>query len=99
MIDNKYFVSLGPPLNITDVRLANGTGPYDGRAEIKVGNQWGTICNTNFDIIDADAFCRRLGLRQAAKSSMIYDSPSGGDIVCLPCQSGCLSVCHTVSVQ
>lgn len=75
MIDNKYFVSLGPPLNITDVRLANGTGPYDGRAEIKVGNQWGTICNTNFDIIDADAFCRRLGLRQAAKSSMIYDSP------------------------
>lgn len=59
-------------MNITDVRLSNGTGPYDGRAEIKVGDQWGTICNTNFDLFDADAFCRFLGLRQAAESSVFF---------------------------
>lgn len=53
-------------MNITNGRLLNGTGPYDGRAEIKVGEQWGTICDKNFDIADADAFCRLLGLRQEA---------------------------------
>lgn len=61
-----YFVFPGPPLNITDGRLSNGTGEYDGRAEIKVGDQWGSICDENFGIADADAFCRLLGLRQEA---------------------------------
>jgi hypothetical protein len=53
----------GPKLNITDVRLANGTGPFDGRAEIKVNDTWGTICDNNFNINDADTFCNMLGLK------------------------------------
>ncbi|KAL4219778.1 hypothetical protein ACF0H5_020191 [Mactra antiquata] len=58
-------VCYGPDLNITDVRLADGTGPYDGRVEIEVNGEWGTICDRNFDINDADAFCNMLGSRAA----------------------------------
>ncbi|XP_060570002.1 uncharacterized protein LOC132728362, partial [Ruditapes philippinarum] len=55
----------GPVLNITDARLVNGTSVNDGRAEIKVNDTWGTICDTNFDIHAADLFCRLIGLRAA----------------------------------
>ncbi|KAL4219781.1 scavenger receptor [Mactra antiquata] len=58
-------VCYGPDLNITDVRLGDGTGPYDGRVEIEVNGEWGTICDRNFDINDADAFCNMLGSRAA----------------------------------
>ena len=58
-----YYVNQGPKLNITDVRLANGTGPFDGRAEIKINDTWGTICDMNFNINDADTFCNMLGLK------------------------------------
>ncbi|XP_060602654.1 scavenger receptor cysteine-rich type 1 protein M130-like [Ruditapes philippinarum] len=54
---------LGPFLNITDVRLTNGTGLNDGRAEIKVNDTWGTICDSNFDLRDAEVFCNMLGLK------------------------------------
>jgi hypothetical protein len=54
---------LGPSLNITDVRLINGTGPNDGRAEIKVNDTWGTICDSNFALTDAEVFCKMLGLK------------------------------------
>ncbi|XP_053387321.1 uncharacterized protein LOC123542232 [Mercenaria mercenaria] len=55
----------GPTFNITDARLVNGTGPYDGRAEINVNGTWGTICDENFNIQAADLFCDLLGLRAA----------------------------------
>ncbi|XP_060557238.1 scavenger receptor cysteine-rich type 1 protein M130-like [Ruditapes philippinarum] len=53
----------GPSLNITDVRLTNGTGPDDGRAEIKISDTWGTICDSNFALRDAEVFCKMLGLK------------------------------------
>ncbi|XP_045179635.2 deleted in malignant brain tumors 1 protein-like [Mercenaria mercenaria] len=63
--DDVSVTCYGPILNITDVRLADGTGPYDGRAEIKVNGTWGTICDKNFNINDADVFCNMLGLKGA----------------------------------
>jgi hypothetical protein len=59
----KRILSLGPFLNITDVRLINGTGHNNGRAEIKVNDTWGTICDSNFDLRDAEVFCNMLGLK------------------------------------
>ncbi|XP_060602666.1 scavenger receptor cysteine-rich type 1 protein M130-like, partial [Ruditapes philippinarum] len=56
-------VCYGPFLNITDVRLTNGTGLNDGRAEIKVNDTWGTICDSNFGYRDAEVFCNMLGLK------------------------------------
>ncbi|XP_045183285.2 cell death abnormality protein 1-like [Mercenaria mercenaria] len=64
---NKDFsvMCYGPTLNIAAARLVNGTGPYDGRAEINVNGTWGTICDENFNIQAADLFCDLLGLRAA----------------------------------
>jgi hypothetical protein len=66
VIQNIIYINLivaGPKLNITDARLVNGTNVNDGRAEIKVNDIWGTICDENFNILAADLFCRILGLR------------------------------------
>ncbi|XP_053387660.1 deleted in malignant brain tumors 1 protein-like [Mercenaria mercenaria] len=68
----------GPSLNITEARLVNGTGAYDGRAEIKVNGTWGTICDNNFDILAADLFCNMLGLRAARYfTGALYGEGSG----------------------
>ncbi|XP_053387279.1 deleted in malignant brain tumors 1 protein-like [Mercenaria mercenaria] len=68
----------GPTLNITAARIVNGTGPYDGRAEINVNGIWGTICDQNFNIKAADLFCDLLGLRAAQYfTGAIYGEGSG----------------------
>ncbi|XP_053383098.1 deleted in malignant brain tumors 1 protein-like isoform X2 [Mercenaria mercenaria] len=68
----------GLTLNITDARLVNGTGPYDGRAEINVNGTWGTICDKNFDLQAADLFCDLMGLRAAHYiTGAIYGEGSG----------------------
>ncbi|XP_060589155.1 deleted in malignant brain tumors 1 protein-like isoform X2 [Ruditapes philippinarum] len=76
--DDVSVVCYGPTLNITDARLVNGTSIHDGRAEIKVNDTWGTICDNNFDIQAADLFCRILGLRAAQYfTGAIYGEGSG----------------------
>lgn len=41
------------------IRLSNGT---EGKLEVKIGNEWGTVCGYNFDIEDAAVACHQLGL-------------------------------------
>ena len=36
-----------------------------GRLEILINDQWGTVCDDDFDTIDADVACRQLGYSQA----------------------------------
>lgn len=43
------------------IRLAEGNIPSSGRVEIYHENQWGTICNDNFDNVDGTVVCRQLG--------------------------------------
>ncbi len=46
-----------------EVRLLNGSiGVSEGRAEICLNNEWGTICDQMWDDIDAGIVCRQLGL-------------------------------------
>lgn len=61
----------GPKLNITEIRLVNGKGQYDGRVEIKVGGTWGTICDVGFDIYAADRICQMMGLRWVSLNQRI----------------------------
>ncbi|WAR21589.1 DMBT1-like protein [Mya arenaria] len=53
----------GPPLNITSVRLVDGVNEYEGRVEIEVNGTYGTICDSLFDLNDAETICRTINSR------------------------------------
>ena len=44
-----------------DVRLADGSDSSEGRVEICINNQWGTVCDDVWDNNDAGVVCRQVG--------------------------------------
>lgn len=49
------------PCSNSDVRLQDGSNEREGRIEICMNGQWGTICNNLWDDQDATVVCRQLG--------------------------------------
>ena len=47
-----------------DLRLVNGATPNEGRLEMYVDDQWGTICDDYWTDDEADIACRQLGYEQ-----------------------------------
>jgi Scavenger receptor cysteine-rich domain len=46
-----------------NIRLVDGSSPYDGRLEICLGGIWGTVCDYEFTDSAAIVACRSLGHR------------------------------------
>ncbi|XP_065911543.1 scavenger receptor cysteine-rich domain superfamily protein-like [Dysidea avara] len=65
--------------HVTDLRLVNGRTPYEGRLEVMINSQWGTVCDDLFDMKDAKVVCRHLGYGApiSVKGSAAYGRGTG----------------------
>ena len=49
------------PCTQGQLRLVGGYVDNEGRVEICLNNEWGTICDDNWGTTDANVACRELG--------------------------------------
>ena len=54
------------------LRLVGGNNDRQGRVEICYNEAWGTICDSQYDNVDASVICRQLGFSQNSKRSARY---------------------------
>ena len=70
------------------IRLNGGSNDSEGRVEIFLDGQWGTVCDIGWSLPDAEVACIQLGYRAAAKAT---------SSVCV-CVCVCVFVCVCVPV-
>ena len=65
-------IDISRPVTVS-VRVQGGSQPYNGRVEVMYNGEWGTICNSGWDLNDARAFCRQLGYVDVISTGLVSD--------------------------
>ena len=74
-----YLNSMAEPF---EVRLEGDSDETQGRVEIMINGSWGTICDDNWDIVDASVVCRMLGYRRSLEATCCAQYGDGeGDVL------------------
>ncbi|KAM4024674.1 scavenger receptor cysteine-rich type 1 protein M130-like [Anomaloglossus baeobatrachus] len=69
---------------IEEVRLVGGSGPCEGRVEVKIGGDWSTVCEDDWDEKNTDVVCRQMGcLRGPGQNARVSSFGAGTGTVWL----------------
>ncbi|XP_071505150.1 scavenger receptor cysteine-rich domain superfamily protein-like [Diadema antillarum] len=81
-----------------DIRLADGLNFEEGRVEIYYNSEWGTVCDDQWDVSDAEVVCRQLGFPGVVDYNVNFVSGSGSilldDVQCLGSESRLVECSH-----
>ena len=61
MFMSHYWLALLTDCTNGTMKLVNGSTPNEGRVEICINGEWGTVCDYEWDRREANVVCRQLG--------------------------------------